>query len=270
MPNLLLSFIAFIAYAVLAAYFWRAQERGQCDALSRGLAGHSMLIPLALHGYLLVQNVFSNGGFDLNIFNAISLIVWLTLMVYWAARYFYSLGGLQALVLPVAAVSMLLPGVFPSDHQLVHTEMLAFRVHIAVAMMAYSLFTIAMLHAVLISLVEKRLHQANLPRLLCNLPPLLTMEMLLFRMIAIGFMLLSLTLVSGIFFSEEIFGKVWQLNHKVVFGLLSWCVFAMLLWGHRYYGWRGRIAIRWTVSGFVFLLLAYLGSKFVLEVMLHR
>ena len=124
--------------------------------------------------------------------------------------------------------------------------------------------------AVLISMVEKRLHHATLPRVLQNLPPLLTMETLLFRMIGIGFVLLTLTLASGVLFSEAIFGQAWQLSHKVLFGFISWGVFAVLLWGHRYYGWRGRIAVRWTVSGFVLLLLAYLGSKFVLEVLLQR
>ena len=122
----------------------------------------------------------------------------------------------------------------------------------------------------MISLVEKRLHHASLPRVLRSLPPLLTMESLLFRMIGLGFVLLTLTLVSGVLFSEEIFGKVWQLNHKVLFGLISWGVFAALLCGHHFYGWRGKTAVRWTVSGFVFLLLAYLGSKFVLEQLLHR
>lgn len=270
MSNLLLTFVAFVAYAALAVHFWRAHTRGEGDAASRGLAGHLMLVPVSLHGYLLSQNIFTDGGFDLDVFSALSLIVWLTLLVYGAARFFYPLGGLQALVLPIAAVTMLLPGVFPEDHHLVHTEMFAFRLHIAVAMLAYSLFTIAMLHAVLISLVEKRLHQATLPRVLRNLPPLLTMEHLLFRMIAMGFVLLTLTLASGVFFSEEIFGKAWQFSHKVLFGFMSWFVFAVLLFGHRYYGWRGKIAVRWTVSGFAFLLLAYLGSKFVLEVMLHR
>ena len=138
------------------------------------------------------------------------------------------------------------------------------------AMMAYSLFTIAMLHAVMISLVEKRLHQANLPRVLRSLPPLLTMEKLLFRVIAVGFVLLTLTLISGVFFSEEIFGKAFQFSHKIIFGFISWCVFAVLLWGHVFYGWRGKIAVRWTVAGFAFLLMAYLGSKFVLELLLHR
>ena len=262
--------IAFVAYGVLAAYFWRAQARGEGDVLSRGAMGHLVLVPLALHGYLLTQNMFADGGFNLSMANALSLIIWLTLLVYSGARFFYPIGSLQALVLPLAAVAVLLPELFPSAHQLGNTGLFAFKAHITAAMLAYSLFTIAMLHAVLISQVEKRLHHAALPRILQNLPPLLTMETLLFRMIGFGFLLLTLTLASGVVFSEEIFGKVWRFNHKALFGVISWLVFAVLLWGHYFYGWRGRTAVRWTVSGFVFLLLAYLGSKFVLEVLLHR
>jgi len=270
MSNLILSLLTFVAYGVLAAYFWRAHVHGDEDLLSRGAVGHLVLIPLAMHGYLLAQDIFSRGDFDLGVLNALSLIVWLTLLVYWVARFFYPIGGLQTLVLPLAAVAMLLPELFPSDHPLTHTNLFAFKVHITVAMLAYSLFTIAMLHAVLISQVEKRLHHATLPRVLRSLPPLLTMETLLFRMIGIGFVLLTLTLASGAVFSEEIFGKALRFNHKVLFGFISWGVFAVLLWGHRFYGWRGRVAVRWTVGGFIFLILAYLGSKFVLEVLLHR
>jgi ABC-type uncharacterized transport system permease subunit len=270
MSDLLFSLLTFVAYGVLAVYFWRAQIRGGGDLLSRGAIGHLVLIPLAMHGYLLVHDVFSEGGFDLGVLNALSLIIWLTLLVYWMARFFYPIGGLQTLVLPLAAVVVVLPELFPSDHLLANTDLFAFKAHITAAMLAYSLFTIAMLHAVLISQVEKRLHQATLPRVLRSLPPLMTMETLLFRMIGIGFVLLTLTLVSGVVFSEEIFGKPWQLNHKVLFGFISWGVFAVLLWGHHFHGWRGRVAVHWTVGGFVLLLLAYLGSKFVLEVLLHR
>ena len=270
MHSLLIPAITFVAYSVLAAYLWRAQARGEGDVLSYGGVGHLVLVPLALHGYLLGQSIFTGGDFDLGVLNALSLIVWLTLLVYWVARFFYPIGGFQALVLPLAALTMLLPEFFPSEHPLMNTHFLAFKAHITVAMLAYSLFTIAMLHAVLISQVEKRLHHPNLPRILRSLPPLLTMETLLFRLIAIGFVLLTLTLASGVLFSEQIFGKAWQFNHKVLFGFISWGVFAVLLWGHHFYGWRGRVAVRWTLSGFGFLLLAYLGSKFVIEVLLHR
>ena len=270
MHSLVIPALTFVAYGALASYFWRAQTRGEGDVMSHDRVGHLILIPLALHGYLLGQDIFSGGDFDLGVLNALSLIVWLTLLVYWVARFFYPIGGFQALMLPLAAVTMLLPELFPSDHPLANTNLFAFRAHITVAMLAYSLFTIAMLHAVLISQVEKRLHHPTLPRILRSLPPLLTMETLLFRMVAIGFVLLTLTLVSGVVFSEEIFGKPWQFSHKILFGFISWGVFAVLLWGHHFHGWRGRVAVHWTISGFVFLLLAYLGSKFVLEMLLHR
>ena len=270
MSNVLFSWLAFTFYCVLAFYFWHAQMRGKGDMLSRSATGHWVVVPLLLHGYLLAHDVFDGGGFNLSVANALSMSVWLTMLVYWVARFFYPVGCLQALVLPLAAVAVLLPELFPSAHQLTNTDLFAFRAHIAAAMLAYSLFTIAMLHAVLISLVEKRLHHGTMPRILQNLPPLMTMETLLFQMIGVGFVLLTLTLASGVLFSEQIFGKAWQFNHKVLFGFMSWIMFAVLLWGHRYYGWRGRIAVRWTVGGFAFLLLAYLGSKFVLEVLLHR
>lgn len=270
MSNVLFSWLAFTIYSVLAVYFWHAQARGKGDVLSRSGIGHWVVVPLFLHGYLLAQDVFDGGGFNLSVANAVSLIIWLTMLVYWLARFFYPVGCLQALVLPLAAVAVLMPELFPASHQLANTGLFAFKAHIAAAMLAYSLFTIAVLHAVLISQVEKRLHHGSLPRILQNLPPLMTMETLLFRMIGVGFLLLTLTLASGVIFSEQIFGSPWQFNHKVLFGFVSWVVFAVLLWGHHAYGWRGRVAVHWTVSGFLFLVLAYLGSKFVIEVLLHR
>lgn len=270
MPSLLIAIFTFASYAALTAVFWRGKDKGNIDLLSRGTAGHLILIPILLHGFLLGSDMFANGGIDFGLLNALSLIVWLTLMVYWIARFFYPIGEFLILVLPLAAIASLLPGLSPAEHQLSYTNLPAFSAHISAAMLAYSLFTIAVFHAVLISQVEKRLHQASLPPVLRNLPPLMTMESLLFRIIAVGFALLSLTLASGMIFSEEIFGKAWQFNHKVIFGFISWAVFGSLLLGHAFYGWRGRKAVRLTISGFVFLLLAYLGSKFVMEVLLHR
>ncbi len=270
MSNLSLYLITFFAYGTLAAFFWRAQMAGNADTLNRGMLSHAIALPLALHGYLLYGNLFVGGELTLGLVSALSLIFWLTMLVYWLARFFYPLAGLQTLVLPLAAVGALLPALFPAAHMLSQPHSWAFDAHVFVAMLAYSLFTIAALHGGLMSLVEKRLHHAALPPVLRALPPLLTMEILLFRIIGAGFILLTLTLLSGMVFSEQIFGKPFQFNHKLLFGFISWGVFAVLLLGHHFYGWRGRIAVRWTMSGFVFLLLAYLGTQFVLEVMLHR
>jgi ABC-type uncharacterized transport system permease subunit len=96
------------------------------------------------------------------------------------------------------------------------------------------------------------------------------MERLLFRVILAGFVFLTLTLATGIVFSETLFGQAMKFNHKTLFAVISWLIFAALLTGRHLYGWRGRTALRWTVAGFVALLLAYVGSRFVLEVILRR
>jgi ABC-type uncharacterized transport system permease subunit len=273
MSNLSLYLAAALGYAALAVYFWREQAAGRGTELDRGAASFIVLIPMALHAYLLSNTLFIDGEMNLGLTNSVSLILWLTLLVYWVAHFFYPIASLQTLVLPLAAVGVVLPALFPDTHLQPHNRW-AFEAHIAVAMLAFSLFTIAALHAGLMSLVEKRLHHAILPKAMQNLPPLLTMEALLFRIIVAGFLLLSFTLASGMIFSEQLFGHALKFTpriaHKIVFGLMSWVVFAGLLAGHHFYGWRGRTAIRWTLSGFVFLFLSYVGSKFVLEVLLHR
>ena len=107
-------------------------------------------------------------------------------------------------------------------------------------------------------------------RSFASLPPLLTLERLLFRLIGAAFVLLTLTLATGIIFSESLFGRPLRFDHKSVFAVVSWLTFAALLVGRHFYGWRGRTALRWTLAGFVLLLLAYIGSRFVLEVVLGR
>jgi ABC-type uncharacterized transport system permease subunit len=270
MSNLTVYLVTFFAYSALSVIFVRAQLAGNAEALNRGFMGYAVLLPIVLHGYLLYNTLWLAGTLNLGLVHALSLISWLTILVYWLANFFYPLASLKALVLPLAAVGAVLPLLFPGARVATQATSWILDAHVLVAMLAYSLFTIAALHAGLMSLVESNLHKARLPGLLKNLPPLLTMETVLFRIIATGFVLLTLTLVSGSFFSEQIFGKAWQFNHKVLFGFISWAVFGVLLAGHHFYGWRGRKAVNWTMSGFGLLLLAYIGSKFVLEVILHR
>ena len=266
----LLYLMTFVAYAALAVYFLRAQLAGNAEKLNWGLLGNVVLLPLMLHGFLLYDRLWFAGTLNLGLAHVISLILWLTILVYWLGHFFFPLASLKTLVLPLAAVAAMLPLIFPGSRVVPQPYSWAFDAHVLAALLAYSLFIIAALHAGLMLLVEKSLHRARLPGWLKNLPPLLTMETLLFRIIGVGFVLLTLTLISGSIFSEQIFGKPWQFNHKVLFGIVSWAVYGMLLAGHHFYGWRGRKAVGWTMSGFGFLLLAYIGSKFVLEVILHR
>jgi len=267
--------ICTILYAALAFYFWRRHWSGSGNADSeapsrRSIEHAALLAPFALHTWLLSGSMFGGAGMVLGVGNALSLILWLTVLIYGLGSLFYRLDGLHALVLPAAAVAVMLPVAFPSTHALANTETLAFKAHLLISMAAYSLFTIASLHVMLMAIIERRLHAGTLPPSLRGMPPLLTMETLLFRIIAAGFVLLTLTIASGVLFSEELFGRPARFSHKTVFGVLSWLIFGALLGGRMIYGWRGRTAVRWTLAGFLTLVLAYIGSKFVLEVILGR
>jgi len=99
---------------------------------------------------------------------------------------------------------------------------------------------------------------------------LIALIVLLFRLISAAFVLLTLTLVSGVLFSEQLLGRPLTFDHKTVFAVLSWVMFGGLLTARKVSGWRGRAALRWVLASFVALLLAYVGSRFVLEVLLHR
>jgi ABC-type uncharacterized transport system permease subunit len=264
-----------LLYSGLAIYFWRTRwaavsAHSRADTASRPTEHYALLAPLALHAVLLGSSLFEPDGLHLGLANALSAILWLTVLIYWLGSFFYRLDGLQALVLPLAAVAMLLPAVMPSGRALPNTDVVAFKFHLLIAMLAYSLFTIASLHVLLMALLERRLHDGAVTQLSQRLPPLLTMEALLFRIISAGFLLLTLTLVSGVVFSEELFGKAATFSHKTVFGIVSWCIFAALLGGRFFYGWRGRVAVRWTLAGFFALVLAYIGTRFVLELVLGR
>ena len=275
MPEILPYLVNALLYGALAFYCWRTRwgPTGNAPAAGASFSNfehYAVLAPLALHAWLLAGAVLAPDGLHLGVGNAVSAILWLTVLIYWLGNFHYRLDGLHSLVLPVAAVASLLPALLPSLKPLPNTDLMAFKIHLLIAMAAYSLFTIASLHVLLMALLERRLHDGTLPRALRGLPPLLAMETLLFRIIWAGFILLTLTIASGVVFSEELFGKAAKLNHKTVFGVLSWIIFAALLGGRHVYGWRGRIAVRWTLAGFLMLVLAYIGSKFVLEVILGR
>jgi ABC-type uncharacterized transport system permease subunit len=228
-----------------------------------------------LHGAALWFDMMAPGSLRIGFAIMLSAALWVSVAAYWLENRNFALDGLRRLVMPCACAAAILPIVFPGSLLQLEGKAPAFGWHIAVAILAYSTLTIAAFHAVLMALQESRLHTRN-PRsgwfsaALDQLPALLTMEKLLFRLIGIGFILLSLTVLSGIVFSEQLFGTVLQWDHKSIFALLSWLLFAALLAGRRWRGWRGKTALRFTLAGFATLVLAYVGSRFVLEVVLHR
>ncbi len=263
------SFTALL-YAALAIAFWRANWADDQPATTRWQpwARTAILLPLGLHAWLLISGSWGAHEMSIGIGHALSAIVWLVLAVYGLSSLRYPVDALSAVILPIAAVAVLLPLLLPERPVQLTTSPLLLT-HLALAFLAYALFTIAALHAGVMSLLETRLHTHAIHASAAKFPPLLTLEKLLFNIIGIGFALLTLALVSGILFSEQVFGKPFSFayftQHKTVFALLSWLIYAGLLWGRRSYGWRGRTAIAWSLTGFAMLVLAYLGSKAVLQ-----
>lgn len=249
-------------------------------------SGRALLfVALLAHGVLLHATIFPQNAMVFGFAFALSAMFWLGAGIYWIESFFFPLDGLRLLVLPLACVASLLPLAFNGVRVLPYSAAPMFKLHFLIANIAYGLFAIAALHAVLMLLVERRLHamrggmsQRNaaaagngwLSSWLDTLPPLLTLEKLLFRLIGAGFVLLTLTLLSGIIFSEQLVDRALRLDHKTVFAILSWVMFGALLTARKVSGWRGRAALRWVLASFVALLLAYVGSRFVFEVLLHR
>ena len=266
--------LAAALYAGLALHFWRSRWRGPLLAQPSGGLGQGerlvLLMGLLLHGFALRGEIFSGDVMRFSFAIALSVMLWLAMALYWVESFYARMEGLQILGLPFAAIAVLLPLGFTDAHQLANAGSFAFRLHFLMAMLAYSLFTLAALHTLLMAIAEKGLHRGRISPLIAGLPPLLTMEALLFRLIHVAFVLLTLTLISGAVFSEAVFGKAMVFNHKTLFAIISWLIFAALLIGRHLRGWRGRIALRWTLAGFSALLLAYVGSRFVLEVLLGR
>ncbi|MBX2858601.1 MAG: cytochrome c biogenesis protein CcsA [Cellvibrionaceae bacterium] len=140
--------------------------------------------------------------------------------------------------------------------------------HVLLSILAYSLLTIATLQALFLAYQNRQLKNKQLRGILGIMPPLQSMESLLFELLWAGQILLTLSIISGAIFIEDLFAQ--HLVHKTAFSILSWVIYAVLLSGRHFLGWRGPSAIRWTVGGFAALMLAYFGSKLVLEIILNR
>jgi ABC-type uncharacterized transport system permease subunit len=255
----------------------RASKASGMSSMGRVLLGVALLV----HGLLLHTTIFPQNAMVFGFAFALSAMFWLGAGIYWIESFFFPLDGLRLLVLPLACVASVMPLIFGGVHVLSYAAAPMFKLHFLIANIAYGLFAIAALHAILMLMVEKRLqnmrgtatrHTSNswVSSWLDTLPPLLTLEKLLFRLISAGFVLLTLTLISGVAFNEQLVDKAFKLDHKTVFAILSWLMFGALLTARRVSGWRGRAALRWVLASFVALLLAYVGSRFVFEVLLHR
>lgn len=244
----------------------------------RRLAAVGTIAAWILHGLSLAGHAIGPDFLRLGFAVMLSATLWITVSAYWIENRNFNIDSFRLIVLPAAAVVMILPVLFPGSLVPLVGKSPLFSWHIVLSTLAYSSLTIAAFHAVLMAIQESRLHALPAAAMHRNwfaaaidrLPALLTMERVLFRLIGFGFALLTLTVISGVFFSEELFGKAFKWEHKTIFTMLSWILFGILLAGRKWRGWRGKTALSFTLTGFTTLLLAYVGSRFVMEVVLHR
>ncbi len=208
------------------------------------------------------------GGFDLTFFAALSLVGLGMAAVTVAVAWLRPVETVGAIAFPIAAFMLV------TDHALGHAvpsgsaTSWQIRLHVVVALLSYAALSIAALGAGMLALQESALRQRRLTGLLRVFPPLTLVEGLLFQLIAAGFVGLSLTLVTGALFVEDLFAQ--SLAHKTALSIAAWLVFGTLLFGRWRWGWRGRRAARMTLAGMLLLLLAFVGTKFVLEIVLQR
>ncbi len=224
-------------------------------------------VALLAHAALLYPAILTESGLNLGLVNAASLIALLTAALLLLAAFREPVENLGIVVFAAAAVSIALLLLFPARPSVSSTSW-QLDTHILISLLAYSILGLAVVQALLLAVQEHHLHNRQPGGFIRSLPPLQTMEGLMFEMIGVGFALLTLALLTGVLFLEDIFAQ--HLVHKTVLSFVAWLVFATLLWGRWRFGWRGRTAIRWTVGGFIFLMLAYFGSKLVLELILNR
>ncbi len=252
----LLAASAALAYALGAAAAAR---------LGDGRGPWAMLPAWVLHAAALAHGLMGAAphfGFA----PALSMTAWLVLTTYAVEHQLFPQMRARAALGALGAVAVLLAALFPG--RALHVSASPWlALHLTLGIACYGLFAAAVIHAWLMGRAERQMRQATESSVSL---PLLTLERLTFRFVGAGFLLLSATLVAGWLFGEVLYGRAWRWDHKAVFSLLAWLTFAVLLLGRARFGWRGRRAVRVLYAGAGLLLLAYAGSRFVMEVVLER
>ncbi len=225
-------------------------------------------IGLLVHAGLLWQYSFEHPGLNVSLTSAASLIAFAVVAIITFSAIRQPIENLGLVLFPLATLAMLASAFHPGEHLLPGDSPWGLRLHVLISIVAYALFLLAAVQALLLAVQNAKLKSHHPGGFMRALPPLQTMENLLFNLILAGFVLLTVSLASGFMFLEDMFAQ--HLVHKTILSLISWVVFAILLWGRFVFGWRGRIAIRWTLTGFTILMLAYFGSKAVLELILRK
>jgi len=245
-----ISIIAVISYAL---GFLLQRQNLNSGLPERKKLFASSIIAVTAHLAVIVLITLQPDGLDLGFFKVASLISWVIVVAVLLSSWQKPLDNLFLYLFPLAILCLLASTFIPSSYAPQSGYSPGVALHILLGILSVSIITIAAFQALLLSFLNKLLKQKQSFALVSHLPPLETMEVLLFEIVL---------------FMDDFFGQ--HLSHKAILSTISWVVFSILLWGRHQLGWRGKTANRWILAGFAFLILAYFGSKFVLEIILDR
>ena len=218
------------------------------------------------HFLIVFPTIFDGTAYNFGLYSMLSLMALTIGVIVFLISFRRPISNLFLLIFPIAAVAVLLNTLFKNHSELKNTIDGGMALHIAMSVIAYSILTIATVQAAMLSFGDRMLRSRQLT-LIKSLPALETMEQMMFELLWVGLLFLTLSIASGFLFVEDFSGP--GVIHHTVLAIAAWLVFALLALGRKYLGWRGLIASRWTVVGFVLLALGYFGSKFVMELLLN-
>jgi len=265
-----------IASVLYAASAWLQQRMLSADLPARA-NDHSpadkrilLLAGLALTDHLFnaVLAIHTPAGYDFGFFRVASLFSWVMALIVVLTSLRKPVANLFLVLFPLAIVSILCSTFLPSLYHPLPGLSSGVALHSVLGILAFSLLTVAAIQALVVTWLSRELKQHHFSNTLRHMPPLQSMEELLFDIIKAGFIALLAVIISGFMFMEDMFAQ--HLAHKTILTMVSFAVWGILLWGRQRFGWRGKVALRWILGAFAVLILAYFGSKFVLEILLNR
>jgi ABC-type uncharacterized transport system permease subunit len=259
--------IAYLAATILIqrSVFKEAGKRPKSATLSKVAA----IAAFALHSLYVSIHVIEQDTLDFSLSSMTAFVSLILVTIYLLGCIRMEIGKLGLLVYPLTALSLLFSYFWGTDSALLSNRPLlpfsAFSAHVLVAILAYCLLAIATIQSLLFLYQERQIKRRAAPSVLSALPPLQTMEQLLFRLILMGFVLLTLALLSGGVFSRQIFGQPFEFNHHTILAMGGWFIFALLLIKRLRHGLRASQAAYWTLGGFFLIQLGYFGTKLINE-----
>ena len=251
--------------AVILLYLAVAQRSQSKRALAAGIT----LLGVILHVWAEAQHWLIPATPHVSLLNVLSLCALVTVAIPLSTYPLRSsLFDASLIALPLSVLILVAEGMIPAPVLEITKGSPGITIHIVTSIIAFGVLSIAGVYAVFVTLIDHLLRQHSYNNLVQSLPALDTLEELLFPLIKAGFAFLTISLITGLIFVNDLFGQ--HLAHKTLLSIFAWLVFALLLWGRWKRGWRGRVAVRMTLAGIALLLLSYFGSKLILEVFLQR